>query len=165
MADAGGSQAGAIEVTTGYMVLAFLLAAFKTRVAIDGQTYELPWGTNTFPVEPGRHRVRISFKYLIPSDAGANQVDVDVSPGETVRVGYRAPWLVFLAGKITVGGAPARGAAPSAGAAAASASAAGAGAAPDWYPDPARRHELRYWDGQTWTPNVSDRGVAGTDPV
>ena len=37
--------------------------------------------------------------------------------------------------------------------------------APDWYPDPARRHELRYWDGQEWTPNVSDRGVAGTDPL
>jgi hypothetical protein len=164
MADAGGAEAGAIEVTTGYMVLAFLLAAFKTRVAIDGHVYELPWGTNTFPVSAGRHRVRVSFKYLIPSDAGGNEVDVDVKPGETVRVGYRAPWLVFLAGKITVGGAPARGATPTGAAAAQSAAAASAGAAPDWYPDPSQRHELRYWDGQTWTPNVSDQGVVGIDP-
>ena len=35
MADGGGTEAGAIEVTTGYMVLAFLLAAFKTRVALS----------------------------------------------------------------------------------------------------------------------------------
>jgi hypothetical protein len=35
----------------------------------------------------------------------------------------------------------------------------------DWYPDPVHRHELRYWDGTTWTDHVSDRGVTGTDPV
>jgi len=35
----------------------------------------------------------------------------------------------------------------------------------DWYPDPTRRHELRYWDGNAWTDHISDRGVAGTDPV
>jgi hypothetical protein len=38
---------------------------------------------------------------------------------------------------------------------------AGAG----WAPDPSGRHQLRYWDGATWTDHVSDGGVAGTDPV
>lgn len=28
-----------------------------------------------------------------------------------------------------------------------------------WYPDPAGRHETRYWDGSRWTDNVSDGGV------
>jgi hypothetical protein len=37
--------------------------------------------------------------------------------------------------------------------------------AADWYPDPAGRHEFRYWDGMTWTSNVSDRGQAAVDPV
>jgi uncharacterized RDD family membrane protein YckC len=32
-----------------------------------------------------------------------------------------------------------------------------------WYPDPSRRHELRYWDGSAWTAHVSNRGVVGTD--
>ena len=32
-----------------------------------------------------------------------------------------------------------------------------------WHPDPTKRHELRYWDGQQWTAHVSDRGVQGTD--
>lgn len=34
-----------------------------------------------------------------------------------------------------------------------------------WHPDPAGRHESRWWDGRTWTDNVSDAGVAGTDPL
>jgi hypothetical protein len=32
-----------------------------------------------------------------------------------------------------------------------------------WYPDPLRRAELRYWDGATWTPHVSNAGVVGYD--
>ena len=31
--------------------------------------------------------------------------------------------------------------------------------------DPTRRHELRWWDGQAWSPSVSDNGVLGHDPV
>lgn len=34
-----------------------------------------------------------------------------------------------------------------------------------WYPDPGRTHELRYWDGRTWTDDVADRGVAGREPL
>jgi hypothetical protein len=34
---------------------------------------------------------------------------------------------------------------------------AGYGAAPaGWFPDPGRDHQLRYWDGQTWTEHVAD---------
>ncbi len=36
--------------------------------------------------------------------------------------------------------------------------------APSWHPDPRGRHELRWWDGTAWTTNVSDGGVATTDP-
>ena len=34
-----------------------------------------------------------------------------------------------------------------------------------WHPDPAGRHEYRYWDGQTWTDQVSDAGLVTTDPL
>jgi hypothetical protein len=34
-----------------------------------------------------------------------------------------------------------------------------------WHPDPHHRHELRWWDGATWTDHVSDAGVASVDPV
>jgi uncharacterized protein YxjI len=35
----------------------------------------------------------------------------------------------------------------------------------NWYPDPGRRNELRYWDGARWTEHVSNGGVAGVDPL
>ncbi|HEX6568220.1 MAG TPA: septum formation family protein [Acidimicrobiales bacterium] len=37
--------------------------------------------------------------------------------------------------------------------------------APGWNPDPTGRHEYRYWDGSTWTDDVSDSGVTSVDPV
>lgn len=35
---------------------------------------------------------------------------------------------------------------------------------PDWYPDPSGRHEFRYFNGQTWTADVSDDGERFVDP-
>jgi hypothetical protein len=35
---------------------------------------------------------------------------------------------------------------------------------PGWQADPTGKHDHRYWDGSQWTDNVSDAGVAGTDP-
>ena len=34
-----------------------------------------------------------------------------------------------------------------------------------WGPDPAGRHELRWWDGARWTESVSNAGTVGTDPL
>jgi hypothetical protein len=34
-----------------------------------------------------------------------------------------------------------------------------------WLPDPSGAHELRYWNGTTWTEHVSDQGATGQDPV
>jgi hypothetical protein len=33
-----------------------------------------------------------------------------------------------------------------------------------WQPDPDGRHEYRYWDGTSWTDQVSDGGVVSNDP-
>ena len=35
----------------------------------------------------------------------------------------------------------------------------------NWYPDPAGRHELRFWDGERWTDHVSSQGRQGVDPL
>ncbi len=34
----------------------------------------------------------------------------------------------------------------------------------NWLPDPSGAHELRYWNGSSWTEHVSDQGTTGQDP-
>lgn len=34
-----------------------------------------------------------------------------------------------------------------------------------WLADPTGRHELRYWNGSTWTVHVADAGVQSEDPL
>ena len=33
-----------------------------------------------------------------------------------------------------------------------------------WLSDPSGRHQLRYWDGSSWSSFVSDDGAQGVDP-
>jgi hypothetical protein len=43
--------------------------------------------------------------------------------------------------------------------------AAATAAASGWFADPLGRHELRYWDGATWTEHVADAGAPAIDPI
>src|SRR6185503_5887668 len=36
---------------------------------------------------------------------------------------------------------------------------------PGWYPDPGHLHELRYFDGTSWTDHVADSGRANQAPL
>jgi hypothetical protein len=96
-----GARTG-LEITTKFFFLAFLLYFFSPTIVIDGTPYKVKWGTAFFDLQPGRHHVEIFFRYLF-MNAGKGAVDVDLAPGQVRRFTYRAPWLVFLAGKITEG--------------------------------------------------------------
>lgn len=37
--------------------------------------------------------------------------------------------------------------------------------APGWLPDPTGRHEYRYWDGASWSSDVSDAGTTAVDAL
>ena len=93
----------ALDIKTSYFPLLFLLGIFKTLVIIDGQDMgPIPWGTHRFPVTPGQHTVKLSARYLFYTNMMANETTVMVGSGQAVGVSYKAPWLVFLKGKITV---------------------------------------------------------------
>jgi len=93
----------AVEITATFFPLAFLLYFFPPTFVVDGEPRRGRWREPaTVPVTPGHHVVRVYFRYLF-MDAGVGEVPVDVAEGTVRRVGYKAPWLVFLRGRMTVG--------------------------------------------------------------
>lgn len=92
-----------IEITAKFFVLALILYLFKPTFVIDGNAVQGKWRTPTFfPTAPGQHQVQVHFKYIIMKTAGKGVTTVNVQPGQVVKVGYKAPWIVFLAGKMKV---------------------------------------------------------------
>ena len=102
-----------IEITATFFILAFLLFFFKPTFVVDGRAYAgQPWRMPVrFPVGPGKHTVKIFFPYLFIKECGPATIDVDVPAGSVVPIEYKAPWLVFLAGRTSAGPAQTAGAA------------------------------------------------------
>lgn len=91
-----------VLVQTKVFPMAFLLLFFPTNITIDETTVTARWGSSFHPLEPGRHRVSVGFRYLFGQNMGENGVAIDVVHGQTVHVKYRSPFVVFGAGSIAV---------------------------------------------------------------
>jgi hypothetical protein len=92
-----------IRITAKFMPLAFILHLFKPRMGVDGSDFPAAWNTPVFvPTPPGQHMVVTYFPYVFIKQAGKGAVGVTVNPGQIVDVLYKAPWVVFMAGKMTV---------------------------------------------------------------
>jgi hypothetical protein len=92
---AGGRQG--IDLRTTFFVLDWTLNFTRTTVIIDGQVHDVPWGQHFFQLEPGRHEVQVSYRYLRASHAGKAAIMVDVAAGQVVPVSYRAPRSALVA--------------------------------------------------------------------
>lgn len=96
----GGAAGGAIAVTLKYHPLAFLLGLFKPQVQLNGHLAANAWGRHVLPVPPGQYHLHIHVPYLLPSQLGAADLPVNVYPGQTVELEYRAPMVAFLKGAL-----------------------------------------------------------------
>jgi len=67
----------------------------KATITIDADSSRKAWGEHFFPCESGTHDVHVSFRYLA-AQTGRASIAVDVHPGQTVRLDYRAPPMFFL---------------------------------------------------------------------
>ncbi len=89
-----------MEVKIEFFPLSFFLFFCKPRIEIDGRTHMSNWGTHFFDLPPGRHTVKIYFRYLFMSQCGANSIDLVVRDGETCRVRYYMPPWIFVKGSL-----------------------------------------------------------------
>ncbi len=171
-----------IQLRCKAMTGAFLTALCTARYSIDGGPEVLcAWGDNLLYVPPGQHNLRVWYNYIGPTNRG--ETVLTTSEERPTFVVYTTRWNIFLKGKMEVdgmlvapngaplgpgpSGPPVPGGVPPAAPAANPPvqDAAPVANPPAWHPDPTRRHELRWWDGQAWSGSVSDNGVVTTDPV
>jgi hypothetical protein len=86
-----------IDLRTTFFVLDWTLNFTRTTIVIDGQVHDVPWGRHFFQLEPGRHEVQVSYRYVRVSHAGKATLMVDVAEGQVVPVCYRPPRSVLAA--------------------------------------------------------------------
>jgi hypothetical protein len=100
----GGPDQG-ISLRSRFFRVDWTLRFTHTTVTIDGHPYERPWGEHFFRLEPGRHQLEVSYRYLRRSQAGKASILVDVAPNQVIQASYRAPISVlvaFMPGKLAV---------------------------------------------------------------
>jgi hypothetical protein len=106
-----GTDGQGIALRTSFFVLDWTVNFTRTTVIVDGHQWELPWGEYFLPLEPGRHEVQVSYRYLGRPEAGKASISVDVAENRITHVSYRAPRSVLVAfrpGKLTAEPQPQR---------------------------------------------------------
>ena len=91
-----------VEASVKFFPLAWLLLFCKPTITVDGQPHRLGWGKHFFELPPGRHTLRVYFRYFWMSRCGDNSVEVNVLPGKTSRVSYYMPPWIFAKGIMKV---------------------------------------------------------------
>ncbi|HEY4332245.1 MAG TPA: hypothetical protein VGM78_06735 [Ilumatobacteraceae bacterium] len=90
-----------IEVTATFNFLLWILNFLKPVVTIDGQPTTGKWKQPMFfPTAPGDHQLQVDFKYFFLKHAGKAVTTASVAPGQVTRLSYKAPWIIYLHGKI-----------------------------------------------------------------
>jgi hypothetical protein len=94
------SEQSGVWVHTKFYWFSFLLALCKPYISIDGGAPgRNSWGSTFIPLPAGRYSIRCYVSYLWYRHMGDSTVPVTVPPDGVVSVQWRAPWLVFIAGK------------------------------------------------------------------
>ncbi|GAA2603717.1 hypothetical protein Adu01nite_34770 [Paractinoplanes durhamensis] len=81
--------------------MAFMLGLFKPVIEINGQRVGNTWSRQIIPLAPGQYLLHVHVPYLWP--LGPADLPVNIYPGQTLELEYRAPMIAFIRGAL---GAP-----------------------------------------------------------
>jgi hypothetical protein len=91
-----------IQVKTSFFPLAFFLFFCDPVIVIDHNPLKAYWGTRFFSVTPGKHTVKVYFRYFWMAECGANSIKVRVERNQIVKVNYFMPPLMFVQGSLKI---------------------------------------------------------------
>ena len=71
-------------------------------IEVDGTPETGSWGDRTVSVTPGRHEVKVYFKYLTKARCCEASATVDTANGQAVAMEYRTPMMMTAPGRLSV---------------------------------------------------------------
>lgn len=75
----------------------------KPAIVVDGHETRGVWGPNSIPLTPGQHQVHVHVPYILPSKTGPAETTVNLAPGQTTALEYKAPVWTFSKGSLGEG--------------------------------------------------------------
>lgn len=94
------STYGELRVHTDFFFLMWVLFLVSTRIEINGQATNRPWGWSSFPLVAGTYEIRISFNYIFGPQGTAVR-NVNIYPGHVTTLRYSAPFIIFMSGDLS----------------------------------------------------------------
>jgi hypothetical protein len=91
-----------VELTIAHSPLAFIYRLFVPTVTINGTKERRPWGIHTIELSPGDYDISVSYPWILSKECGKNSVHISLGAGDTRKVKYRAGFIRYLPGTITV---------------------------------------------------------------
>ena len=91
-----------IRINGRHSPMAWLLYLTKLTIEVDGTPEKGSWGDRTIAVAPGRHEVKVYFKYLTKTRCCEASAIIDTTNGQTVAMEYRTPMMMTAPGRLTV---------------------------------------------------------------
>ncbi|MEY9932660.1 hypothetical protein ABH926_007311 [Catenulispora sp. GP43] len=96
------AQRTTIRVNGRHSPMAWLLYLTKLTIEVDGTPQRGSWGDRTISVAPGRHEVKVYFKYIAKARCCEAGLTVDTTDGQTVSMEYWTPMMMTAPGRLTV---------------------------------------------------------------
>ena len=91
-----------ITVNIGFFPLAFILILCTPKVEIDGVIHKAKWGTQYYDLKPGKHFIKIYFRYLFISHCGLNSVSFTIAEGEQKNLKFYMWPSIVMKGSMTL---------------------------------------------------------------
>ena len=100
------SQTSAIELTITLSSSLLYPRRFERlsipTVEINGKKESRPWGVHLLELPPGTYDVSVSYPSLLVSECQKNAVQIVLESGQTRKITYRAGFVRFQPGEMTI---------------------------------------------------------------
>lgn len=89
-----------IVIDNKFPLLAWAMVFTRPVVEIDGAKHYTNWGQSWYKVTDGEHTIRVYHRWFHRAEAGLSETKIKLKPGETYKLCYTAPLMVYGKGKL-----------------------------------------------------------------